>query len=32
MLWREGYNHGQIKPALNATGSPMTGKEAGRVT
>jgi hypothetical protein len=32
MLWRESYHHGQIKLALKATGRPMTGEEAGRVT
>jgi len=32
MLWHEGYHHGQIKLALNATGRPITDEEAGPVT
>jgi hypothetical protein len=32
MLWREGYHHDQIKPALKATGRPMADEETGRVT
>jgi hypothetical protein len=32
MPWREGYHHGQIRPALKAMGRPMADEEVVRVT
>ena len=32
MIWHEGYHHGQIKLALQASGRPLKDQEAGRIT
>ena len=32
MIWHEGYHHGQMKVALKRAGTPLTDREAGRLT